>query len=116
MSRFEQVAQEVVENPYLAEWYEKIQTALDDYRPATPTVDDIIGTVAFQMLKRCGDMQIPTENDRAFFAKILWVTLVRRKGGGSVDDLYPRIEENLAKRIHKKQVEYMIKNVKNYQL
>ena len=109
MSRLEHVAQEVAQDSFLHEWYEKVQKALDEYRPATPTVEDIIGTVTFQMLIRCGELQIPTERDRAFFAKILWVTLVRRKGADVVDEFYPRIEECLAKKIHEWQVRFMCK-------
>lgn len=109
MSRFEQVAQEVAQNSYLREWYDNVQKALDDYRPAIPTEDDIIGTVAFQMLKRCEDMRIPTEDDRSFFTKILWVILERTKGNY---EFLPCAEKKLNQKLHAKQVSLLIERAK----
>lgn len=110
MSRFEQVTQEVATDSYLKEWYEKVQCALNDYRPAIPTVDEIIGTVTFQMLRRSGEMQVPQEEDRIFFSKILWVILERTKG--NYEHLL-NAENVLQQKLHAKQVDLLIKRTKD---
>lgn len=77
MSRFEQVAQEVAENSYLREWYDKVMSIIGDYPPAYLTEDRIIETVANKMIVR-NEGDIPNEEDRIFFTKILWVILDKR--------------------------------------
>ena len=74
MSRFEQVAQAVAEDSYLKEWLGKVTRIIDDYSPAELTEDKIIETVANSMIARSGD-DVPNDNDRIFFTKILWVVI-----------------------------------------
>lgn len=59
------------------------------------------------MLKKCGKFQVPTEDDRAFFAKILWVIITRRCGADSLDKYWPQTEKYLKKELHRKQVKIM---------
>lgn len=104
MSRFEQVAQEVAENSFLREWYDKVKSIIDDYRPAYLTEDKIIETVANNMIARSGN-DVPNEDDRTFFTKILWVILERSKGNY---EFLPQAEIELKKKLHAKQVALFI--------
>ena len=109
MSRFEQVAQEVAENSYLKEWLGKVTRIIDDYPPAELTEDKIIETVANSMIIRSGD-DVPNDNDRIFFTKILWVTLERTIGNY---EYLPNAEKELKQKLHAKQVALLIKKVQN---
>lgn len=100
MSRFEQVAQEVAEDSYLREWLEKIMLIIDDYPPAELTEDKIIETVANSMIARSGD-DVPNDDDRIFFTKILWVTLERTIGNY---EYLLNAEKELKQKLHAKQV------------
>ena len=114
MSKFDQIKTDVISDSYLKEWYEKVQKKIDDYRPNQPKKDDIINTVANQMLKRCGEDNIPNTEDRIFFTKILWVVLVDNLGEDSVDEFYPQTERNLRQRLYSEQVKIMIANTNNH--
>lgn len=114
MSKFDQIREEVFSNSYLKEWYEKVQERIEDYRPQHPKKDDIINTVANQMLKRCGEGNIPKDDDRTFFTKILWVALVDNLGADSLKELYPQTERILCKRLHREQVKIMMANTNNH--
>lgn len=107
MSRFEQVAQEVAENSYLREWYDKVMSIIGDYSPAYLTEDRIIETVANKMIVRNGG-DIPNEEDRIFFSKILWVILERIKGDY---EYLPNAEKTLQQKLHAKQVDLFVKKV-----
>ena len=104
MSRFEQVAQEVAKDSYLKEWFEKIMLIIDDYPPAELTEDKIIETVANSMIARSGD-DVPNDDDRIFFSKILWVILERTKGNY---EFVPNAEKELLQKLHAKQVSLLI--------
>lgn len=114
MSKFDQIREEVFSNSYLKEWYEKVQKKIDDYRPQCPQKDDIIETVANQMLKRCGEDNIPKDDDIIFFTKILWVALVDNLGDESVDEFCPQTERNLCIRLHREQVKIMMADANNH--
>lgn len=109
MSRFEQVAQEVAENSFLREWYHKVKSIMDDYPPAYLTEDKIIETVANKMIARSGN-DVPNEEDRIFFTKILWVILERTKGNY---EFLPCAEKELQQKLHAKQVSLLIKRAKD---
>lgn len=109
MSRFEQVAQEVAENSYLREWYDKVMLIIGDYSPAYLTEDRIIETVANKMIARSGD-GVPNDDDRIFFAKILWVILERTKGNY---EFVPNAEKELLQKLHAKQVSLLIEKAKD---
>lgn len=109
MSRFEQVVQEVAKDSYLKEWFEKIMLIIDDYPSAELTEDKIIETVANSMIARSGD-DVPKDNDRIFFTKILWVILERTIGN---HEFLPNAENVLQKKLHAKQVALLIKKVQN---
>lgn len=109
MSRFEQVAQEVAKDSYLKEWFEKIMLIIDDYPPAELTEDKIIETVANSMIARSGD-DVPNDDDRIFFTKILWVALVQAIGNY---EYLPNAEKELKQKLHAKQVALLIKKVQN---
>ena len=109
MSRFEQVAQEVASDSYLREWYDKIMSILDDYPQVDLTEDKIIETVANSMITRSGD-DVPNDDDRIFFTKILWVTLERTKGNY---EYLPNAEKELKQKLHAKQVALLTGKVQN---
>ena len=109
MSRFEQVAQEVASDSYLREWYDKIMSILDDYPQVDLTEDKIIETVANSMIARSGD-DVPNDNDRIFFTKILWVILERTIGN---HEFLPNAENVLQKKLHAKQVALLTEKVQN---
>ena len=109
MSRFEQVAQEVASDSYLREWYDKIMSILDDYPQADLTEDKIIGTVANKMIARSGN-DVPNDNDRISFTKILWVILERTKGNY---EYLPNAEKELKQKLHAKQVALLTGKVQN---
>lgn len=109
MSRFELVAQEVTKNFNQNEWLEKIMLIIDDYPPAELTEDKIIETVANSMIARSGD-DVPNDDDRIFFTKILWVILDRTKGNY---EYLPNAEKELKQKLHAKQVALLIKKVQN---
>lgn len=109
MSRFELVAQEVTKNFNQNEWLEKIMLIIDDYPPAELTEDKIIETVANSMIARSGD-DVPNDDDRIFFTKILWVILDRTKGNY---EYLPNAEKELKQKLHAKQVALLMKKVQN---
>ena len=109
MSRFEQVAQAVAEDSYLKEWLGKVTRIIDDYSPAELTEDKIIETVANSMIARSGD-DVPNDNDRIFFTKILWVIFERTIGN---HEFLPNAENVLQKKLHAKQVALLTGKVQN---
>ncbi|MFZ6728659.1 hypothetical protein ACF3NQ_04835 [Alistipes dispar] len=109
MSRFEQVAQEVAENSYLREWYDKVMSTIGDYSPAYLTEDRIIEAVANKMIARSGN-GVPNDDDYIFFTKILWVILERTKGNY---EFVPNAEKELLQKLHAKQVSLLIEKAKD---
>ena len=95
MSRYEQVRQEVIyENGILKEQYDSINSDISTYRPRVLSVDEIIDATTRIMIRRRNSISrdIPTDDDKKLFAKVLWVVLEEHIGGY---EFLQRAEHNL---------------------
>lgn len=102
MSRYEQVRQEVIyEDGILKEQYDSINSDISTYRPRVLSADEIIDVATRIMIRRRNSISrdIPTDDDKKLFAKVLWVVLEEHIGGY---EFMPYVEHILYKTLQDK--------------